>query len=150
MPRSSRWWGDAGSASLEFVTAGLVLLVPLVYLVLAMSSIQAGALAAEGAARQSARVFVQAPTDSAARAAVERAVTFALADHGVTGAEVEVVISCRPVPTDCLSRRGYVMIGVTVDVPLPLVPPILSGEYPPAVTLVAEATQQVSRFRDGG
>ncbi|HSP76545.1 MAG TPA: hypothetical protein VLO31_10065, partial [Cryobacterium sp.] len=61
--RDRRWraWADRaerGSASLEFITAGLILLVPLVYLVLAMAALQGGALAVEGAARQAARVYV--------------------------------------------------------------------------------------------
>lgn len=150
MRRSSRWTDDSGSASLEFVTAGLVLLVPLVYLVLAMASIQAAALAAEGGARQAARVFVQSASESDGRAAVERAVEFALADHGVVPSDVDVSITCVPVADDCLRRHGLVTIEVSIDVPLPLVPPAITGQLPLAVTLEAEATQQVSRFRDGG
>lgn len=34
--------GQGGSASLEFITAGLILLLPLVYLVVAMSALQGG------------------------------------------------------------------------------------------------------------
>ena len=69
--RRSKWSSEAGSASLEFLTVGVILLVPLVYLVLAMSAIQAGALAVEGAARQAARVAVQAIDSGAADVAVE-------------------------------------------------------------------------------
>ena len=71
-----RWSDDdGGSASLEFVTAGMILLLPLVYLVLTMASIQAGALAVEGAARQAVRVFVQAGStrQAEAEAAMARA-----------------------------------------------------------------------------
>jgi hypothetical protein len=60
--RRAGWRDDTGTASLEFITAGLVLLVPLVYLVLTMSAIQGGALAVEGASRQAARVFVASST----------------------------------------------------------------------------------------
>jgi hypothetical protein len=47
--QSSRRWtdrvvADDGSASLEFITAGLLLLVPLVYLVLTLSALQTAAL----------------------------------------------------------------------------------------------------------
>lgn len=150
MRRSKRFSDDSGSASLEFVTAGLVLLVPLVYLVLTMSAIQAGALAAEGAARQAARVFVQSTSETDARAAVERAVQFALADHGVQAADVAVDITCRPDPANCLARHGLVTVDVSVAVALPLMPPVVAGEFPLAVTLEAAATQQVSRFRDDG
>ena len=38
--------GEEGSASLEFITAGLILLLPLVYLILTMSAIQGSCVAA--------------------------------------------------------------------------------------------------------
>ena len=146
--RPSKYWTDeSGSASVEFVTAGLLLLVPLVYLVLAMATIQAGALAGEGAARQAARVFVQSASDSAGRDAVARAVEFALADHGVASADVDVEVSCAPVPTECHTRHGLVTVTVRLAVPLPLAPPVLGADTPLAVPLEASATQQVSRFR---
>ena len=72
MRLSSRFASEQGSASLEFITVGMVMLIPLVYLVLTMSAIQAGALAAEGAARQAARVFVQSENLEAAHAAASR------------------------------------------------------------------------------
>lgn len=155
MPRSRRWtddrWADEqGSASLEFVTAGMILLVPLVYFVLTMSAIQAGSLAVEGAARQAARVFVQADDAASAQAAAIRAVEFALSDHGVDPASVDVSVSCTPRPTACLTRQGYVTVSVALSVPLPLVPPVLTGDFPLTIPLGATATQQVSRFWGSG
>lgn len=141
---------DRGSASLEFITAGLVLLVPLVYLVLAMSSIQAGSLAVEGAARQASRVFVQSGDVGSAQASAIRAVEFALADHGVDPDTASIVITCAPVPSNCLTRRGFVTVTVGLSARLPLVPPVLMGELPIAVPLSASSTQQVSRFWSGG
>lgn len=141
---------EAGSASLEFVTAGLILLVPLVYLVLAMAAIQAGALAVEGAARQAARVFVQSASTGEGHASAGRAVQFALADHGLDGVGANVAVSCRPNPGACLTRRGFVTVTVGVRVPLPLVPPAIVGDLPLSVPLQATATQQVSRFWGAG
>ena len=154
MPRSrsstDRWFSDVGSASLEFVTVGLVLLVPLVYLVLAMSSIQAGALAVEGAARQAARVFVQSADAASAQASAVTAVEFALADHGIDPDAADIEIRCDPQPRDCLTRQGFVTVTVALSVPLPLVPDVLDGDFPVAIPLTATATQQVSRFWNGG
>jgi Flp pilus assembly protein TadG len=157
MPRSNHstddagfWADDRGSASLEFITAGLVLLVPLVYLVLAMSSIQAGALAVEGAARQASRVFVQSADVGAARASAIRAVEFALADHGVDPDSATITVSCAPDPSNCLTRRGFVTVTVTIAAPLPLTPPVIMGDFPIAVPLTATSTQHVSRFWSGG
>lgn len=138
--------GDRGSASLEFLTAGLLMLVPLVYLILTLGTIQSAALATEGAARQAARVFVQAPTTAAGAAAAQRALDLALADHGLEASDVALSISCTPNPAQCHTRRGWVTVEVAVRVPLPLVPPLFDLRVPLAVPVEASATQQVSRF----
>jgi len=149
MRPSKRWTDDEGSASLEFITAGLVLLLPLVYLVLTMSSIQSGAFAVEGAARQAARVYVQSPSVAHANAAAGRAIEFALADYGLDTDAVTVTVSCRPNPTQCLQRRGFVTVVVTTTVALPLAPPVLDLDAPLSVPISSTATQQVSRFWGG-
>ena len=147
MPRSRRFAEDAGSASLEFLTVGLLLLIPTVYLVLTVSTIQAAAFAVEGAARQAARVFVQAPDLSSAKASAQRALAFALADHGITE-KATLAITCKPAA--CLTRRAFVTVSVDLRVALPLVPPVLVGDFPLSVPLHATATGQVSRFWGAG
>ncbi len=135
---------DRGSASLEFLTAGVILLVPTVYLVIALASIQSGGFAVEGAARQAARVFVQAPDDARARASAARAVEVALADHGLQGVRPDVTIRCGD--SECLTRDGLVTVTVAVAVPLPLVPAMFGASSEAAVPVTASATQRVSRF----
>jgi Flp pilus assembly protein TadG len=137
---------DRGSASLEFIVAGLLLLVPLVYLVLAVSAVQAASLAVEGAARQASRVFVQAGSIAEANAAAGRAIEVTLADYGLDASEATVTITCRPNPTACLTRRGFVTVGVEVRVPLPLAPPVLEVDVPAGVPVQSASTEQVSRF----
>lgn len=141
---------DRGSASLEFITVGLILLVPLVYVVLTMSAIQGAAFAVEGAARQSVRVFVQAPNDAEASARAQRAIRFALADAGLDGLQPRITVSCSPRPHACLTRLGTVTISVGVTVPLPLVPPVLDLSVPLGVPLQATSTERVSRFWGAG
>jgi hypothetical protein len=138
---------DRGSASIEFVAAGLILLLPTVYLVLALAAIQAGAFAAEAAARQAARLFVQAQSVEAAQAVADRAIQFALTDYGVERGDASVRIDC--VPAACLEPGAIVTVSVTVSVPLPLVPPVLQGDFPLAVSLEGVAAQRVSRFGAG-
>lgn len=140
---------DAGSASLEFITAGVLLLVPLVYLVLVVAAVQAGSLGVEGAAQQASRVFVQASSEADARAAAERAIRVTLADYGVDPAQAQVAVTCRPEPSDCLARRGFVTVELVAVVPLPLAPPVLGLDVALAVPVRAVATEQVSRFREG-
>lgn len=140
------WREEDGSASIEFLTVGLLLLVPTVYLVLALSAIQSASFAVEGAARQASRVFVQAPSVAEAQAAASRAVAVTLADYGLDAAETHVAISCRPDPADCLTRRGFVTVSIATVVPLPLFPAALGADIPLGVTIDSVATEQVSRF----
>ena len=142
--------GEDGSAAVEFVTAGILLLVPLVYLVVAVAAIQAGAFAVEGASRQAARVSVQAATPAEARAQAGTAVDFALSDFGVEPRTASVTVACEPRPTDCLTRRGFVTVTVAARIPLPLAPPALGAKVPLSVPLAATTTEQVSRFWGAG
>jgi hypothetical protein len=150
--RQWRRWGpvdpgsDTGSASLEFISAGMILLVPLVYLVLTMAAVQGGAFAVEGAARQAARVYVRSANDTEGRLSATRAVEFGLADYGIAAADARVFITCPGSSSVCLGRRVAVTVTVRLDVPLPLVPDILSLRNAAVVPLQASATQTVSRF----
>ena len=136
---------ESGSASLEFITAGLLLLVPLVYLVLVVSQIQGATLAAEGAARQAARVFVTADSASQASARAQQAVDFALADFHVPSANATVVVTCSE-PSSCLAGDSLVTVSVTLAVPLPFVPAILGLDHLAVVPVSTQATAHVSRF----
>ena len=140
----SRRSNEDGSASLEFLTVGMILLVPLVYLVLAVSAVQAGALGVEGAARQAARVAVMAADQDASDASVERAVRVALADYGIDAAAASVTIGCDR--ADCLEPGARVTVSVAARVELPLVPDVLALSTVGSVPVEATATQTVSRF----
>lgn len=158
MQRSRRWASriagllrdavrdDRGSASLEFITVGVLLLVPTVYLVLALSALESASFGVEGAARQATRVFVQSESPGAAESAARTAIQVTLADYGLDADDARVAISCRPNPADCLTRRGYVTVTITTTVPLPLMPPVLQLHLPPGIPVQSVATEQVSRF----
>lgn len=137
---------ERGSASLEFLTVGLILMVPLVYLVLAVSALQAGALAAEGAARQAARAFVQASTEEGGLAAAGRVLAVTLADYGLEAETGALELDCSDGRPDCLVRGELVTVSVRVTVPLPLVPEALGLRQSASVPLAASATQRVSAF----
>ena len=137
---------DGGSASLEFVTVGLLLLVPIIYLVLALSALESASFGVEGAARQATRVFVQSESEGAAESAARTAIQVTLADYGLDARNAHVSISCRPNPADCLTRRGYVTVTITTTVPLPLMPPVLQLNLPAGIPVQSVATEQVSRF----
>lgn len=150
MRRSRLWteWAGAerGSATIEFVVAGLLMLVPLVYLVLALSAVQAAAFATEGSARQAARAYVRSDSPAEAAAAADRAVRVGLADYGLDAAAAEVAVDCAPEPGRCLTRRGTVAVTVRISVPLPLLPAAVQASTPLAVPVEGRAVQTVSRF----
>ena len=143
----ARLRADRGSASLEFLTVGIILLVPLVYLVLAVAAIQAGALGVEGAARQAARVAVLAADRGSSDAAVDRAVRVALADYGIDAGTASVALSCDR--TDCREPGARVSASVVARVELPMVPDFLALTAVGSVPIEASATQTVSRFATG-
>lgn len=105
---------DAGSAIVEFVTAGVLLLIPTVYLVVAMARIQAGVFATEGGARSAARTLSAADTEAEGRAAAARIVGYALSDQGfdddpVSAATGDVLDRVLPDPRlrSERDRRGH-------------------------------------------
>ena len=146
---TARAGAERGSATIEFVIAGLLMLVPLVYLILVLSAVQAAAFATEGSARQAARAYVRSDSPAEAAAAVDRAVRIGLADYGLDAAAAEIAVACAPEPARCLTRRGTVAVTVRVSVPLPLLPAAVETTTPLAVPVEGRAVQTVSRFWAG-
>lgn len=140
---------EAGSAVVEFLGGSLLLLVPVVYLVLTLAQLQAGAFAVDGAAREAARALVTTADadDGAARAVA--ATGLALSDQGLDPALAEDALTVRCTP-DCRSPGAAVIVTVQVPVPLPLVPGWLSGAVPLAVPVSATATSTVDPFASRG
>lgn len=138
---------EAGSASLEFITAGVILLVPLVYLVLAISAVQSATFAVEGSARQAARVFVMSDTAEQAFGRADQAIVFGLSDYGLPRDRAQVSVSC--LSGTCLEADSLVSVRITVNVPLPLVPPVLGLQQIASVPVTGSSTAHVSRFHGG-
>ncbi|GEK78848.1 hypothetical protein [Agrococcus baldri] len=137
---------ERGSASLEFLTVGVVLLVPLVYLVLTLGQIQHAVLGLEGGARHAARTIAQADSHEAGMAAADRALRVAMADAGLAADAVDVSIACAPEPDACDTARGTVTVQLAGTVPLPFAPPVLQLETGLGVPVSARAMQPVSAF----
>ncbi len=130
MTRRRRARGERGSALVELVWLGILLLVPLVWFVLSVFEVQRGAFATTGAARAAGRAFALAPDDATGRARAEAAARQAYADQGIAGAPVELTITCTPYPTSCQSGTSVVTVVVRSRVDLPLLPDVLGGGAP--------------------
>lgn len=124
---------DRGSAVVEFVLLGLVLLVPLLYLALALSAVQRTAFGVTQAAREAGRAYVTG-TAATAPARAEQAARLALADQGVPAADVRVRYGAADAgcpaagPEPWPLRPGTVFaVCVTAPLRLPAVPGFLLG-----------------------
>lgn len=138
--RRNRPSADAGSASVEFLAGSVLLLVPLVYLVLTLASLQGASFATEGAARAVAVLASRGGDPSAVSARMDRTVALALADFGVDASGAAVTVRCG-IGKTC-GPGDDVRVSVRVTVPLPLVP---SG-LPLAVPVEGTATLAAARF----
>jgi Flp pilus assembly protein TadG len=136
---------DEGSALVEFVFLAVLMLVPIVYLVVALGRIQAGALAVEQGAREAGRAFVTAPDEASAGARARAAAALAYGDQGFGGpAPGELTISCSARP--CLTAGARVRVSGSLTVVLPGVPRFLVHAVPLEVRLRAIHVATVDRF----
>jgi Flp pilus assembly protein TadG len=91
---------EGGTAIIEFIWLAILLLVPLVYIVVAVLDTQRTAFAATTAARSAARAFVTSPDEASARARAQSAARLAFRDQGIEGAPMSLVIRCSPRPAN--------------------------------------------------
>ena len=147
MPRWRLWAkNDDGSAALEFITVGVILLVPLAYLVITLGAVQESLLGVEAAARHTARVIGQADDVDSAAANSDAVLASVLEEYGIDQGSVDVSMSCTPAVAACPSAGATVIVTVTTRVSLPFVPPIFGLDRAASIPLEAAAAQKVSRL----
>lgn len=137
--------GEEGSAIVEFVWLGLLLLVPLLYVVLAAFEVQRTAYASSAAARSATRAFVTAPDQATGHARAAAAVRLAFGDQDLDGGQVR--ITCRPDPQACLTPGSVVVAVVESAVALPLMPTAL-GSHTPSIAVDARHASPYGEFRE--
>jgi hypothetical protein len=137
---------ERGSATIEFIAVGLLLLVPLVYGVITLGRIQAATFAADGSAREAARAFVTATDEDDGRRRAAIAVRLGLRDAGFAERDGTVEFTCET-PTACLTPGSEVRLRVEVRVVLPGVPGFVDRALSTGVTVRAEQVAVVDQFR---
>ena len=137
--RSGPGVDESGSAVVEFIFLGLLLPVPVVYLVISVGQVQAASFAAVGAADAAAKTYAAAPDSATAEDRAAAAAGLALEDFGLPGDLMRLEISCAEV---CLQPGTAVTVTVSVTVPLPGLP--WAGDSP--VVVDSASTQIVERF----
>lgn len=140
---------DAGSAIVEFVFVAVAVMLPLIYLIVAVATVQRSSLAVSEAAREAGRAFATAERTDDAAARVRAAVRIALADQGLAAdAQVRFV----PAGSGCDSAQVQPTLqpGATFAVcvirhaALPAVPSVLQGR---GITTVGRFVVHVSEYR---
>ncbi len=135
---------DGGRAIVEFVFLGVLVLVPLVYLVLVVARVQAGAYAVTTASREAGRAFTTSATEAEAPARAHAAAGLAFEEFDFADAgQLDIVCDASP----CLHADGHVTVTASLQVSLPLVPAFLEGALPVSVPMSATHVAPVDRFR---
>ncbi len=138
---------DDGSAVVEIVWLGILLLVPLLWIVLSVFEVQRGAFATTSAARSAARAYALADTDAAGREQASAAIRQAMADQG--GADQDFVFDVTCGGGDCHAPGAVITVTVWSGVDLPMLPAVLGGDAP-SFRLDATHTVPIGQFRDTG
>ena len=117
---------DAGNASLEFIGVAVILMIPLVYGIIALSQLQSAVFGVNGAAQMAARAYANASTDSTGRYAAWRSAYLAGRNHGLYITSDQVSVTCDL--ANCLTPGASVrvLVRTTAHVGVPL----FSGNLP--------------------
>ncbi len=135
---------EDGSAVVEVVWLGILLLVPLLWVVLSVFEVQRGAFAVTSAARSAARAYALAGTDAAGQAQARAAIRQALDDQGGDDRDFRFTVSCEG---PCHEAGSVITVRVWHGVDLPLLPAVLGGEAP-SFRLDSAHTVPIGQFRD--
>jgi len=140
---------DSGNAVVEFVFVAVIVMVPLIYLIVAVAVVQRSQLAVTQAAREAGRAFATSDGTRQAELRTAAAVRLALADQGLADdADVRFVAAGSPCSAATVAPRLVPGSTFTVCVrrrtQLPAVPTLLGGR---AITTVGEYVVHVDDFR---
>lgn len=137
---------ERGSALVEVVWLGILLLLPMLWIVLSVFEVQRGAFSVEAAARSAARAYALAGEDALGRSRAEAAARQALTDQGLEDAPLDVRVSCTTPPA-CHSGTSVITVVVGIQVDLPVLPDVL-GTGRPRFALDATHTVPIGRFQE--
>jgi Flp pilus assembly protein TadG len=140
---------DSGNAVIEFIFVALLILVPMVYFVTAVASIQRSNLGVSQAAREAGRAFATGSSTSDGLARAHEAVRLALADEGLPD---DASLRYVAVGSECQSGQVAPVLAPGAEFAvcvirhtlLPGVPTLLSGH---GVTTIGRFVVHVDDYR---
>ena len=125
----------------EFVGLGLLLLIPIMYLVVTVARVQAGSFAVVAAAEQAGQAVSVLEPEELGRTEVHEVAAVAARDHGFAPEDLEVTVSCSD--GACESPGAVATVHARVTVRLPGVPGFVTAN---AATLTSEVTVVSGRY----
>lgn len=143
--RSTEHDGERGSAALEFILVGLLLLVPIVYLIVSLGMIQGQTLGVESGARHIARAIATADDPDTARLRADAIARTTVEAYGLDPAETELSLRCHPAGGGCPRAGAVLVVTMRTRVALPLVPPVLGMDRAASIPIEADSAQKVLR-----
>jgi Flp pilus assembly protein TadG len=140
---------DDGNAIIEFIFVALLVLVPMVYFVTAVASIQRSNLGVSQAAREAGRAFATGSSTSDGQARAHEAVRLALSDEGLPD---DAVLRYVDVGAGCQSGQiapvlapgAEFAVCVIRHTLLPGVPTLLAGH---GITTIGRFVVHVDDYR---
>lgn len=139
--------GQRGSAVVEVAWLGILLVLPILWIVMSVFQVQRGAFAVSAASRSAARAYALAPNDTSGLVRARTAARVALDDQGVRDVIPDVHITCTPYPDDCHQGTSVITVSVHSRVVLPMMPSAL-GSNRPSFALDATQTVPIGQFHE--
>jgi Flp pilus assembly protein TadG len=136
-----------GSALVELSWLGILLTLPMLWIVMSVFEVQRGAFGVSAAARAAARAYALAPDDASGLARAREAARVALEDQGLRDVAPAVGVTCTPYPGDCHQGSSVITVSVHSRVVLPLMPTALGGGRP-SFALDATQTMPIGQFQE--
>jgi hypothetical protein len=121
---------ETGTALIEVTWLSILLLIPLLYILLAVFEVQRSAFAVSAASRSAGRAYATAPDEASAMDRAIAAADVALTDQRLELDRSRLRVSCTPDPTNCLAPGSVINVEITYPVALPLMPSALGGNTP--------------------
>ena len=136
-----------GSGLVEVIWLSLILLIPLVYLLLTLVTVQRSAYGVTEAARAAGRAYVLAPDPATGRSRAYAAAALAMRDQGIVLPARDLTIVCHPTPMSCLQPGSTVEVRIRYDARLPLLPRFL-GQNPASIAVAARHVEPYGSYRE--
>lgn len=135
---------ERGSAVIEFIITGILILVPLVYIGMCVMRVQAATVASSLAVREAGRAFVSADTVAEAQSRAVAAARIALGDQGFDLPAGSLRVRCPAAA--CLQPESSVQVELHWSVDLPWLPEFL-GRDRTEIPISARRTMPVDTYR---